>query len=209
MKPTITVDSRQFQQVFREYAKWNKRDFADIVNAKMLDVTFRALSETPKADVSQIKNLESQSWWPKYVAKRIAGGGVRFRRGSAKINIQGAGYTRAEARQVSRKIIAARSRSVAFVKSGWLPAIKRLLGIVRQRISSRTSTAGVKQVGVPKGSVRPAAPGDSPSSEAINSALGVEKVGVGPLERAFAGAAADMEVYIARKLEDRARRVAR
>lgn len=208
MRPTIQLDTTKFNQVMREYARWNKRDWADIVNAKALDVAFRALKETPKASVSEIRQLESKEWWPKYVAKRIAKG-VSFRKGKAKLNFQGEGFTRQDARQVSKAIIAARSRSVAFVKSGWLWGIRDLWRIVKDKVFARGGTGGVRAIGQPKGSARPAVAGDNPAALIINSAIGVEKVGVAPLQRAVDGAAVDMASYIARKMEERARKVAR
>jgi hypothetical protein len=209
MRPTVTLDTRQADAVLREYARHNRRDWPDIVNAKSLDFAFRALAETPKANVEEIRALESREWWPKYVAKRIVGGGVRFRKGKAKINIQGKGFSEAEAREVSRKIIAARSRAIAFVKSGWLPAIRRLWPLVKDKVFARGSVSGAKQYGADKGSVRPAVPGDNPAAVLVNSAQGIEKVGPAAAQRALDGVAADMAVYIARKMEERARRIAR
>lgn len=209
MKPTISIDTREFNRVLHEYQRHSRKDWADIVNAKALDVSFRALAETPKADVSEIRALEAREWWPKYVAKRIIGGGVSFRKGKAKINIQGRGFSRAEAKLVSKKIIAARARSVAFLKSGWLPAIRRLYPLVKDRIKSGVRIGGARQYGVEKGSASPAAAGDNPAAIIINSTVGIEKMGVEPLQRAVDGAAADMAVYIARKMEETARRVAR
>lgn len=208
MKPTITLDTTPMQQVFREYARWNRRDWPELANAKGLDFLFRVMKETPKANVADIKALESKEWWPKYVAKRLTGG-LTFRKGKAKIHLSGKGFTRQEARQASKAIIAGRSRSVAFVKSGWLEPIRRLYGIVRDKTFARGSVGGARQYGAPKGSVRPAVPGDSPAVIMMNSAMGVEKVGVQPAERAMNQVAADMLTYIARKMEERARRVAR
>lgn len=208
MQPTIQLDTRVFNQVLNEYQRLNRRTWPEIVNAKSLDVAFRALKETPKANAADIQALESKPWWPKYVAKRIVGG-VSFRKGKGRVNIHGRGYSREDAKLVSQKIIAARKRSVAFVKSGWLPAIKRLFPLVKDKQFARGSVGGARQVGAEKGSARPAVPGDNPSALIINSAIGVEKVGVGPLQRAIDGAAADMAEYIARKMEGNARQVAR
>jgi hypothetical protein len=207
MQPTINLDTRAFQAVLKEYARHNRRDWSDICNDKALDVAFRAIPETPKADVSGIKALASQSWWPKYVAKRITGKGASFRKGKAKIVIQGKGYDRKDAQNISKMIIAARSRSVAFLKSGWLPAIRRLLPLSKR--PRKASTQGAKQYGVEKGTAQPAVAGDNPAAFIVNSAIGIEKHGVAPLQRAVDGSVADMRVYIARKLEETARRVAR
>ncbi len=207
MQPTIQLDTRGLNAVLQEYQRHNRRDWADICNDKALDVAFRAIPETPKADVSGIKALPSKPWWNKYVAKRIAGKGATYRKGKSKIHIQGKGYDRKDAQNVSKMIIAARSRSVAFLKSGWLPAIRRLLPLSKK--PRKSSTQGSKQYGVDKGSATPAHPGDNPAAFIINSAIGIEKHGVAPLQRAIDGSVADMVTYINRKLEESARRVAR
>lgn len=214
MQPTIQLDTRVFNAVFQQYAKHNRRDWAEICNDKALDVAFRALKETPKADVSGVKAVAQKDWWPKYVAKRIVSKkGVSFTRKvggvKQKLHYQGRGYTRDEARKVSAGIIAARVRSLAFLKSGWLPAIQRLWTIVRRAKKFNRGTQGAKRYGVEKGTATVAVAGDHPVAFIVNSTIGIEKHGVGPLQRAVDASAADMRVYIGRKLEEAARRVAR
>ncbi len=208
MKPTIEIDTRAFSSVLQQYAALNRRKtFPEIVNAKALDFGFRVIKETPKASAQEIRALESKEWWPKYIAKRI-GRGVTLKNKGTKFQLQGKGYTREEGRRVSRQIIASRLRSVAFVKSGWLETIRRLYSVVRDRTFAR-GVGGARQVGAPKGSAVPARSGDNPTATMVNSAIGVDKVGVGPAERAMGQVRADMAVYVARKLEEAARRVAR
>lgn len=210
MTPTVQIDTRQAEAVLREYARWSRRDWADILNNKALDVAFRALPETPKANLAEVQAVVNKEWWPKYIAKRITKG-VSFtvkRKGEKiKKGFKGA-FTRAQAREVSKRIISARSRSIAFIKSGWLPAIKRLFPLARDRVSRR-SAGGAKQYGVAKGSANPAIAGDHPFAQIVNSTIGADRVGVAPLQRAVNGSALDMAAYIARKMEDRARKVAR
>lgn len=211
MKPTIQLDTRLFNRVMQQYSEINRRTYPEIVNAKALDVSFRALKETPKADKAEIKALAEKPWWPKYIAKRIAGKGVvAFRKGASKIRIQGKGFTREEAKKISEKIIASRVRSIAFRKAGWLPAIRRLYPLCKDKQYARGTTGGARQYGVDKGSARPAVPGDNPFALIVNSAEGIDRYGgVEALQRAINGAAMDMAEYIARKLEGNARKVAR
>lgn len=192
MQPTLQIDPRPFNAVMQDYARLNRRTFPEIVNAKGLDFAFRALKETPKAAAAEIRALPSQDWWPKFIAKQL-----------------GKGFTKEAAREFSRRVIGARLRAVAFVKSGWLPTIKRLWPIVKDRLFTRGSIQSARQYGVAKGSVRPAVAGDNPTAVLENSAMGVEKVGVAAAERAMDQVKADMAEYIARKLEGNARRVAR
>lgn len=213
MTPVLTLDVWSFNQVLRRYAELSKRDWADIVNRKALQLAFETLKETPKADAAAIRELESKEWWPKYIAKRITGAGVTFKHKKATIHIQGRGYTRAEARQVSRKIIAARVRSTAFFKSGWLPAIRTLLPLVRDKAKLAVTVGGAKQVGVDKGRARPAVSGTSPAAEIINSAFPSEaklkQFGVPALQRALERVKIDTAEYILRKTMDSAKKAAR
>jgi hypothetical protein len=206
MQPTIQLDTRGFNAVLQEYQRSNRRTWPEICNAKALDVNFRALKETPKADKESIRALESKPWWPRYIRKRLKGKTVDNKR-NRKSSKLGHGATGSFAAEYSRKVIAARLRSVAFLKAGWLPGIRRLSMIVKDRFGAAT-IGGAKQYGVEKGAAIPAVSGDNPTATIINSAIGIDKMGVDALQRAVDGAAADMGEYIARKLEGNARKVA-
>ena len=191
MSASFTIDARKFDTVLRDYQRVSRKDWKDICNSKAIDVAFRALKETPKAKAAAIKAVAKQPWWPKLISKRM-----------------GKGHTREEAAEYSRKVIASRLRSVTFLKSGWLPAVRRLWVVARDKFFAGNA-GGARQYGQAKGSVTPAVAGDNPAAIIVNSAAGIDKMGVGALQRAVDGAAADMADYIARKMEGSARAVAR
>lgn len=206
MKPTVTIDIQKGLRVLEQYQRLTGKDGPDIVNSKGLDFSFRALKETPKASREQIQQLEAKPWWPRFIRKRMREKGLTG--GKRKTNVK-FGATGSFAAEYSKKIIGSRLRAVAFVKSGWLPAIKHLYSIVRDKSFARGSIGGARIVGQPKGDVRPARSGNNPTAIMTNSAAGVDRVGVEAAQRAMDQVAADTAEYIARKLEGRARDVAR
>jgi hypothetical protein len=208
VRATVTTNAAQLSKLLVEYAKLARKDNKEVANKTALDVVFQALKETKKASTAAIKALEQQPWWPKYVSKRIMGKGVTFRKKSAKIHIQGKGFSEADAKEVSRKIIAARLRSVAFLKSGWIPAIKRLWPIVKDKPRANRNEGGARQYGQEKGSARPARDGAICVAEIINSANGIEKIGPEAAQKAIDFVAADRAAYISRKMQETARRAA-
>lgn len=210
MSASFHLDTRQFNKAIVDYKFACGRDWADIINKKALQLAFEAMKETGKADKEAIRKLQELPWWPKYIAKRISKTGASYTRRikgkTETFNVKGR-YTRAEARAISRRIIMARVRSTAFHKSGWLPAIKRLFPLVKDRAGLRSGQSGVKIVGVEKGSGIAAMPGASPWAMIKNSAEGITKMGKGALQRALNYVTADTMVYIARKMQERANKM--
>lgn len=208
MVPSLTVDVRGFNDTLRQYASVLKtKTWPEIVNAKALQVAFAALEETPKANVAAIRELESKEWWPKYVAKRISKGVTLRTKGGGKFQLSGKGFTREEARKVSHQILAARARSVAFIKSGWLPAIRVLYPQVRDRQFLRDASGGARQLGASKGRATAARPGANPEALIANSATGdrdaggkgLQRFGAPALQRAIDRVKADTAQYVMRK----------
>lgn len=194
MKPSAKFDNSSFSRKFQEYAALNKRDQADLANAKLLQLAFKAQELTEKADSSKIAQVATKPWWPKFISKQMRGRVVGNRKGA---------YHRA-AKQLSRRFLASRKKGAGFLKSGYLPAIRRLLPIVKDRSLSRPNAfGGAKQYGQDKGSVMPAKPGDFVYAEISNSAKGITKKGAEAMEQAKQFVMADMDKYIARKMQER------
>jgi hypothetical protein len=151
----VTLDTREFEAAMRDYAKDSKRDFGDICNRVAFDVARWSIEETHKATPGNIEQVAKESWWPKYIAKRISRGGVTvtFRsktKGNRRVGFQGS-YTRAQAKSVSTKIIAARKRSRTFLAAGWLPAVHLFANRVFGTGARTRAPGGVKMMGAPKG----------------------------------------------------------
>lgn len=198
---TVETNIKDFNRAMQAYYAASKYEWPDILNRKGLQLAFEALNETPKAEREAIRNLEKLDWWPKYVANRIKAGFTFSKRAKgvqSKVTIKGR-FTKEMAREVSKKIIAGRLRSVAFLKAGWLPAIRTLFPRVRNKPFVRMTAGGAKQYGRDKGSAVAARPTANPFAEIVNSAEGIEKIGRPALARAMAKVTADMLSYIAQR----------
>lgn len=221
---TYTVKGvENVNRVLNRYAELNTRKtFPEIVVAKTMDMGFRALEETHRASKEEIKRLPDKQWWPKYVAQRIMGSGVvvrgRKKAGRKKARhdsklIKGA-YTRAQARQVSRTIIAARLRAVGFVAVGWLDAIRDLSRTPHSKgwFKSFTRSALSKRFGQAKGIAKTSFFGFSKiKASLISFSMNPKRTTPRVMfyarqgaERAVAATTKDMQVYIARKMRQAA-----
>lgn len=108
--------------------------------------------------------------------------------------------------QVMRQVFGARLRSVAFLKAGWLPAIRELAPYAEK--SAGLPPMDGKQVGRPKGGARAAQPGFNPVAQVLNNAsasrdtrAALMRYGAPALQKAFDDEAFDMTTYIKRKMQ--------
>jgi hypothetical protein len=219
---TIHFDTKEFDQAIRQYAAQSRRDFAEICNAKAKDLAFESLRLTHRADANRMRQELSSSVAQKIVISHKTGrtkGGAMVtyhydESGRESLAARLVNWRRAKAgepmlwgtklEEAARRLVAARVRSVSFVRSGWLPAIRRLGGAGGQ---------GARQVGVPKGYAVPAQPGVSPVSAIVNTALSSEGAGSrlaalaeAGLRLAYAAVTRDMQAYMERKLQQTANR---
>ena len=224
---TVTVKgAEETRRVLERYAELNtKKTFPEISKAKTIDMAFKSLQETDAADRNAIENLKYRSWWPKYVASRLAGAGVkmsrkatrteRFLSGNKRISFKRQGkFTRSQAREASKKIIAGRLKGRSFIKAGWLFAIRDLQAGLPS--ADRVSTKGeASPRGAKKGYGKSSATGSRIASIAGNTALNAKhtRTPAGALAVASKGAEkgvqkskADMLVYIERKMREAANR---
>lgn len=219
------IDTREFDRTMRQYMEHSKRDWAQIFNTSGFFVARRATVDTKQADPREIRSLRERA---------VIGTGRRFRKGKAtKVTVRddlsttrAARILQAERRatgqpsisrvdlpQAVKRFIAARLRSIAYIRSGWIPAIKRLEPFAdvrgRPRMDSRA-----KQYGRPKGGAKPARNLWRTTCQIFNSAWtrksgdeGLRKVGQAGLQAAFNHELRSKREYIARKLLDRAKRL--
>lgn len=196
----LTVDVPGFDRTMHEYANYSRKTDQQIVNAKMLQLSFEAQRQTAIAKGLREKLLRyveaNASIWAGFIVKKLNKKG--YRRGMWKK----AQFSH-EARLKHKEIIGAKFRSVGFLRAGYLPAIKKLYPMVKDKSLIKEKVSGAKQYGKDKGSVTPALASDShPFAEISNTAAGIEKLGLVPLERAAEIIKADMETYIARKHQE-------
>ena len=233
---TFRVNTTEFDATLRRYQALSRRDPKKICDTKAFFIARRAVIETPKADKAAIKgDLGRVSSGDRDAKGRYAGKGKgvsrilslrmvkRYSRFGLEVQAplaaliinkrrgKGRGLHGAAMTEAIRAMIAARLRSIAFLKSGWLPAIRALVGLADTRGAPRQEAAPI-QVGVAKGYAIPAKEGWKAKTTIANSAdakhddkTALYKYGEPALQRAFDAETASMKDYIERKLKETAK----
>lgn len=171
MNPTIDIDVRQWQQAARELQATSKRSLPDFLNGQALAVAVRALKLTKQASRADIETELGQIATEVRTSNRGRNAG-KVRRGTRVLrddslaerillaHFRDTGEWLAKGRSImdrARALIGKRVRSISFVRSGWIPAVRKLTGIVRQKpAKAGGGIAGAKQFGRDKGTARPA-----------------------------------------------------
>lgn len=161
---TISSNVKEWQATFEEYVKWNKRSFAEIINQKLYFVALRAMQETKTTDKGKIaldmnqpsKKYKDTTLGEILVLKNLMTGG-KMPKKTATLAKNMANYV--------QRLTNKRASHVQFLRSGWLPAVKKLDYWNRKSDTNSISfskrfapkkPAGVKQFGMDKGNVKPA-----------------------------------------------------
>jgi len=202
---TMRINRREFDATLRKYVGISKREIPDIINTKAFFIGRRAVVETIKADAKDIRDFIRRD------SGAIIGMLVNKRRGDrGEPGLYG--KLMAEAVAV---ILAARLKSRAFFKSGWLPGIKTLEAHVdyKYRRGAARKDRNAAVVGQAKGRAVPARSGWRVQALIENSASSdhdkkeaLIKYGEPALQRAFDFETRSMLDYIARRLNDAAQR---
>lgn len=198
---TIKLDTREWNRVMPIYLQHTKRDLATVMNTKGYIIARFALYWTPKVDRSRIRSI-----W--------RGGRATHRQGAHLGRIVNAargrlGYKGLWGKKMSDEISvvgARRLRSVGFLASGWLPAIKKLAS--HKKGGGRLpSMRGAQQFGRAKGDARVAVPAwkvlcviENHVGEKDNHAIALARFGAPALQQAFDQEVASMKTYIERKM---------
>jgi hypothetical protein len=212
---TIKINSAAFTRQLRRYAKVNRRSFKDIVNAKALDMAYQALKHTDAASASAIEYKLGAVG--NKVSKSRKTGQLRKGKRILKANSFAARIVNSrrkkagqpmiwgkELEKAAQKLINMRVRAVKFLKSGWLPAIKKLSYAVERRDRRPWPKGLSKGKAATKGWGRPAKSELRPEAWVANSATNnsqqaISKIKAG-LSMGMAAAVADMAIYIQKKL---------
>lgn len=126
----IRVDTSNYDKALKEYIKATRRDASEIVNQKAYWIGIGAIKETYKANRTAIKNdLEKPA--DKMHGLTVAEAIIVTRRHKNHEKP----LTRGELRKEARQLINKRIRAIGFLKSGWIPGVKRLAPLVSKRIS--------------------------------------------------------------------------
>tara|TARA_R100000655_G_scaffold13403_2_gene30367 strand:- start:69 stop:737 length:669 start_codon:yes stop_codon:yes gene_type:complete len=212
---SLTIDQAAFTRTLRRYAKVNKKTFREIVNKKALDLAFNAQRLTEAADPQAIE-YKLGAIGNKVGRNRKTGGTRKGRRILKEDNFAArivnsrrkkAGQPLIWGKELERaaqKLINARVRAVRFLRSGWLPAIKKLSFAVDRRDRVRWPKGLTKGKAKPKGYGIAARSELKPAALVVNSATknnakAQSKIIKG-LKAGLNATMADMVVYIERKM---------
>lgn len=149
----IDDNLKEFDKTFTEYLKWQKRQPAEIINAKLYFIALQAMRNTTTSDKGQIAvNLNAESnTYPKVPLVAILINSELGKKG--KKGLTGQKMANAISKYIKRK-----QTHIGFLRSGWLPSIKLLDfwnkrgDIVFVRRFAPKKPEGVKQYGKDKGS---------------------------------------------------------
>ena len=198
------IDDREFKKTLDNYLKFTRRTIPEIVNTKAFFIARAAVVYTPKADSSKVRKFFSKS------TQKIVGMIINKRRGERGEK----GLYGDEMAEAQAMMKAARLRSVAFIKSGWLPAIKTLGKLIPSKSGAMRSEEGdatgrTKQVGQEKGKCSPAKGGGFLAKAIITNMANARhdtkdalmQFGGEALQKAIAHETLSMKVYIEDKLQ--------
>lgn len=231
-------DQSRFNNTLRTYLQVCSRTFAQAINTKAYYVARKGVWFTKKADTWKMRRqLGGIVVVPRQVVRkgvvrtvktrRLQLVNVKTTRGSAPLaalilqkRAGDAGHAseffgrslrsgRAAMAKAVRSFLAMRDRSAAFIKSGWLEAIRKLAPLADKKNAPAIDTSA-KQRGRSKGDCRPAQDGMKAVAEIVNLALGAKhdrsygtnqmKVATEGLQIAFDDEAASMDDYIREKM---------
>lgn len=194
----MEVDMREFQKTFREYMKYTNKTAAQVLNTKMTFILSDAIRNTKKASAQEIRaklNAGDPPLKENIVARRALDHGEFISQKEIK--------TRA------KRLLGARVRSIGFVLSGWIPALKKMIPY-----SDRKSVIVPRQRGKDKGGSKPASllSGFYATSEAWNNVIGkppsmkVLSIKMDAVAIAFSKEMASMVQYLEKKWQQGGKR---
>ena len=203
----VTPQSQaEMNSTLRRYMQYTSRDAVTVVNTKAFYIARRAVVETPKANLSDIRKFA-----------QLKGGAIIGRMINKRRGERGEpGLYGDEMLKEVGTVIAARLRSSSFLKSGWLPAIKTLAPLadkIHRQAGDTISSRGAKQYKGAKGTGKAATTGNILAT-IINSASGpherneaLKKYGEPALQKAWNMEISSMRAYIEKKLAASARQL--
>lgn len=204
----VTFEQSKFNEVLERYVEAAAKDLATVLNTKAYYIARKSLWFTKKAEPKTIRAIQQSATTKRERAPAtgglLIGAMINKRLGKGK-GLYGPPMTRA-----ITSFTASRLRSVAFMKSGWLPAIRGLAQLAENPGKAGPMDSNVMQLGAPKGSYRPAYSASLTATieNAVHSQTNTEERTRRMMEKglafAFEDEAASMEEYILKKLNERA-----
>jgi hypothetical protein len=197
----------------------SKRDWRQVFDTKGFFIARRATVDTKKASAAEIRKLRERAiiGTGTKAGKQIKVRDTLASTQAARIlqaSLRKAGKPAIRVRDLPaavRSFIGARLRSIAYLKSGWIPAIKTLEPLADVARKPRMDNSG-KVFKLPKGGAKPARNLWRTSCEIFNAAVtrksadqGLVRYGRPGLQAAFDAEVRSMKDYIERKMTARAK----
>lgn len=221
MGATLKIDMGQFRKMFKEYSQVTKRDFSTALNTTGFYIARGAVHETYRADKAKVRaelNALIKNPSGKHKLVKTANGAdaplvallINARRGKRGEK----GLTGAKMAKAVKSFIARRLRSIAFIASGGIPAIKAFEPYADKKGQAPRMDRAVRQYGKAKGSGTPAKPNTwTPFAKLVNSASangdtkGALQQHYGTaLTKSVAKEVRNMQAYMLSKMQQTARR---
>lgn len=220
---TARFDSHRLSADVRRLYVQSSRTLPQVLNQTALNVTGRAMNDTPRAYGPHIESslgrLEKVSRLTKngkiktntrvasltlgqgkYAGVPIAALIINSRRRKAgKKGLQGKDMANA-----ILKMLKARMRSIGFEASAWIPAVQELMKGIRSLGAKPFILAQMKGVAVygrPKGDAKPATDGFTPRASITNNAKQIHKVGGRALDNAMTIESFEINKHIEEKIK--------
>lgn len=220
MSAEVKVNSQDFNRVMELCLKHTERTYSQFVNSRAFFVAKKAMEETEKADADKIVFQLAGNVRVKLGVSRKTGqrtmkrqydvleGSLAARIINAKLKADGKKMIFGkEMMQAVKRMIGARLRAVAFIRSGWIYAIKTLAPLVGGG-KGASIFGNARMTGAAKGYAKPASAALSSivQCEIGNTALlqgkhsSPMKVGLKGLEKAMAREAQEALNHLREKL---------
>ena len=164
----MELDTREFQKALLKYIPTTKRDLPEIVNKRAINVAFKAIRFTPKANAAKIRRalrLKSRLNAPlaALIVNKLQGKYGRK------------GYYGAAMKSEVEEFIKGKVRGIGYLKSGWLASAQQMARLAGMKVGRSRAT---KVYGKGEhGQAKHAKPGWTPSATIINLAEGIADVG--------------------------------
>jgi hypothetical protein len=231
MDNSFKLDTKDFNQTIDRYIQSRNIDYLTEVNRRAANIIMKAMQYTPRTNpdtivselgaIQQIKRLKGGTGRETKAKKNrtfykgsIAGYKIfnwrrRFRPQSLPPALRGKGLGGKLMGTKYDSFVKAAKRSCAYIVAGWIPALNRYKeqGI---KIKSDIKRSPSKKTSAGKGYAIPAQrAGDYLKTIFANSANGVEKIGLKPLQIAFSIEEKDMREFMEREEQKRVNKLKR
>ena len=210
MDNVFKLDTKDFNQTIDKYIKFRNADYLTEVNRRAANIIMKAMQETKVTNPSRIeadlkataqsfkspKQLKTgkESKRKKFkafykgapVGYKIFNWRRKNRPRSLRPDLRGGGLAWEQMGTQFDRFVKATKSSVAYIKAGWLPALNRYKRQGVKKIQSDIKRSPSPQTSAGKGYAIPAQRvGDFLKTTFANTANGVEKVGIKPLQIAL------------------------